>query len=227
MGNCLVPNLCLLIRRRNPIYPLTTPTWVGEPHNTSKQTLRISWKRSCDSSWRSSAGRLHSESWTHPQKPTTNTLGESYGKWGSWYGWLGSHLSERGWVPPDQPFWPPAPAQPDGGWEPRGQSPHPPASVQPDEDVGCLINSLAIQLWLGTPQINTFSIDAMPGKTEVSFEQWYCKVHCVKDHYPESVVWESIVHSLKGAAVDMATYIWALLLVQPTFCKNWPLYLAK
>ena len=30
-----------------------------------------------------------------------------------------------GWVPPEQPLWPPAPAQPDGGWEPRGQPPHP------------------------------------------------------------------------------------------------------
>ena len=28
-----------------------------------------------------------------------------------------------GWAPPDQPFQPPAPAQPDGGWEPRGQPP--------------------------------------------------------------------------------------------------------
>ena len=38
----------------------------------------------------------------------------------------------------------------------------------------------------------------MPGKTEVQH---------VKDHYPESVVWDSIVCSLKGAAVDMARYI--------------------
>ena len=44
----------------------------------------------------------------------------------------------------------------------------------------------------------------MLGKTEVSFEQWYHKVQCVKDHYPESVVWESIVRSLKGAVADMA-----------------------
>ena len=47
----------------------------------------------------------------------------------------------------------------------------------------------------------------MPGKTEVSFEQWYHKVQCVKDNYPESVVWESIVRSLKGAVVDMAWYM--------------------
>ena len=29
----------------------------------------------------------------------------------------------------------------------------------------------------------------------------------MKDHYPESVVWESIMWSLKGAAVDMARYM--------------------
>ena len=40
-------------------------------------------------------------------------------------------------------------------------------------------------------------------KTEVSFEQWYHEVQCVKDHYPESVVWDSIYRSLKGAAVDL------------------------
>ena len=62
-------------------------------------------------------------------------------------------------------------------------------------------------LQLSTPQINTFSGDAMPGKMEVSFKQWYHEVQCVKDHYPESVVWESIIYSLKGAAVDMARYM--------------------
>ena len=47
----------------------------------------------------------------------------------------------------------------------------------------------------------------MLGKTEVSFEQWYHEVQCVKDHYPELVLWESIVRSLKGPAVDMAWYM--------------------
>ena len=44
----------------------------------------------------------------------------------------------------------------------------------------------------------------MPGKIEVSFEQWYHEVQCIKDHYLESVVWESIVRLLKGAAAHMA-----------------------
>ena len=47
----------------------------------------------------------------------------------------------------------------------------------------------------------------MPGKTEVSFEQWYHEVQCIKDHYPESVVQESIVQCLKGAVADMAQYM--------------------
>ena len=47
----------------------------------------------------------------------------------------------------------------------------------------------------------------MPGKTEVSFEQWNHEVQCVKNHYPESVVCESIVRCLKGAVADMAQYM--------------------
>ena len=46
-----------------------------------------------------------------------------------------------------------------------------------------------------------------PGKTEVSYEQWSHEVQCIKDHYPESVVCESIMWSLKGAVADMARYI--------------------
>ena len=58
------------------------------------------------------------------------------------------------------------------------------------------------------PRINTFSGKAMPGKTKVSFsEQWYHEVQYMKDHYPESVVWESMVRFLKGAAADMARYM--------------------
>ena len=60
---------------------------------------------------------------------------------------------------------------------------------------------------LGTTHINTFSGKAMPGKMEVSFKQWYHEVQCVKDHYPESVVWESIVQSLKGTTEVMARYM--------------------
>ena len=70
-----------------------------------------------------------------------------------------------GWVPPGQPFQPPAPAQPDGGWIPPGQPPQPLTPTQPGVDVGHVINTLASGLHLGTPQINTFSGEAMPGKT--------------------------------------------------------------
>ena len=82
----------------------------------------------------------------------------------------------------------PSPTQPGGGWEPRGQPLQPPSPTQPDEYVGHLINTLAMGLQLGMPHINIFSSKAMSGKMEVSFEQWYHEVQCVKDHYPESVV---------------------------------------
>ena len=47
----------------------------------------------------------------------------------------------------------------------------------------------------------------MPGKMEVSFKQCYHEVQCVKDHYPESVFRESIIHSLRGVAANMARYM--------------------
>ena len=72
-----------------------------------------------------------------------------------------------------------------------------------EEDVGYLLSTLTTRLRLGTLRINTFIGGATLGKTEVSFKQWYHEVQCVKDHYLESVVWESIIRSLKGAG-DMA-----------------------
>ena len=82
--------------------------------------------------------------------------------------------------------------------------PHPAPS---GSDVGQLITALALGLHLGTLKINTFSSDITPGKTEVSFEQWNHEVQCIKDHYLELVVSESIIRSLKGAAADMAQYM--------------------
>ena len=116
-------------------------------------------------------------------------------------------LRGGGWAPLRQPFQTPVPVWLDGGWVPPGPPPQPLRPAPANLDVGHLINTLASGLPLGDPRINTFSGKAMPGKTEVSFEQWYHKVQCVKDHYLELVVWESIVQSLKGASVDMAWYM--------------------
>ena len=58
-------------------------------------------------------------------------------------------------------------------------------------DVSCLLSTLAARLRIGTPELT-------PGKTEVSFEQWYHEVQCIKDHYAETVVQESIIRLLKG-----------------------------
>ena len=66
---------------------------------------------------------------------------------------------------------------------------------------------LVAGLRMETPRINTFSGEATPGKTEVSFEEWYHWIPCIKDHYPEAVVWEHIIKSLKGAVADMARYM--------------------
>ena len=116
-------------------------------------------------------------------------------------------FQEREGVPPCQPFWPPAPPQSDGGWASQGPPPQPLTPAQPSAGVGHLINTLMSGLHLGTLRIYTFSMEVTPGKTEVSFEQWYHEGQCIKNHYPESVVWEGIVRSLKGAAADMARYM--------------------
>ena len=42
---------------------------------------------------------------------------------------------------------------------------------------------------------------------EMSYEQWSHEVQCVKDNYPELMVHESIMQSLKGAAADKARYM--------------------
>ena len=205
MRDLLVPNLQPPNGRRKPNYPLATLTWVGGPCTNCKQTLGILWMMSCNSSWRIPAGRSLSESWMHPPETHHQHLGEIL-----WETGILMLMTGR------SPFW-----EGEGGFPQSshfdllplhnrmegGNPEDPPAPIQPNEDVGHLINMLAMGLWLGTPQINTFSGEATPGKTEVLFEWWYHEVQCVKDHYPESVFRESIVHSVKGAAVDMARYM--------------------
>ena len=74
------------------------------------------------------------------------------------------------------------------GWGPGKPTKQSAGSPQANADVNHLLSMLMASLMMDTPRINTFSGDATPGKTKVSFEQWYHKVHCVKDHYPEAVV---------------------------------------
>ena len=73
--------------------------------------------------------------------------------------------------------------------------------------MGQLITALTLGLCIGTPKISTFSGNVAPGETEVSYEQWSHEVQCIKDHYLKSVVRESIMRYLKGAAPDMAHYM--------------------
>ena len=94
-----------------------------------------------------------------------------------------------------------------GGRVPTGPQLPPTSPALAGPDIGQLISALTSGLRIGTPKISTFSGKAAPSKTEVSYEQWSHEVQCVKDHYPESVVCESIMQSLKGAAADMAHYM--------------------
>ena len=80
-------------------------------------------------------------------------------------------------------------------------------SPQANGCVSWLLSKVMAGLGMGSPRINTFSGDATPGKTEVSFEQWYHKVQCVKNHCLEALVWESIIRSLKGAVADMSKFM--------------------
>ena len=73
--------------------------------------------------------------------------------------------------------------------------------------MGQLITALTSGLHIGTPKISTFIGNMALGKTEVSYEQWSHEVQCIKDHYLESVVRESIMRSLKGEAADMSCYM--------------------
>ena len=73
--------------------------------------------------------------------------------------------------------------------------------------MGQLITALTSGLQIGTRKISTFSGEVAPSKTEVSYEEWSHKVQCIKDHYPELVVRESFMWSLRGAAADMARYM--------------------
>ena len=109
------------------------------------------------------------------------------------------------WVPERQTT--PVLSSPAGGRVPSEPPQQLPGPALAGPDMGQLVAALTLGLHIGTPKISTFSGNVAPGKTEVSYEQWSHKVQCIKDHYPESVVRESIMWSLKGAAADMACYM--------------------
>ena len=96
---------------------------------------------------------------------------------------------------------------PAGGRVPSGPLQQLPCPAPAGPDMGQLITALTSGLQIGTPKISTFSGKVTPSKTKVSYKQWSHKVQCIKDHYPESVVRESIMQSLRGAVADMACYM--------------------
>ena len=97
---------------------------------------------------------------------------------------------------------------PAGGRVPSGPPQQSPCPALAGPDMGQLIPALTSGLCnLASPKISTFSGKVAPGKTKVSYEQWSHEVQCIKDHYLESVVRESIMWSLRGAAAGMACYV--------------------
>ena len=84
---------------------------------------------------------------------------------------------------------------------PHRQDSWPAGAPQTEEDTGHLFSTLAARLRLGTPRIIP-SVEIPCQEKNASFE-----LQCLMDHYAESVVWESTVRSLKGAAVYMVWYM--------------------
>ena len=101
----------------------------------------------------------------------------------------------------------PVPNSPAGGRVPSEPPQQSPCPALAGPDMGQLITALTSGLQISTPKISTFSGEVVPSKTEVSYEQWSHEVQCIKDHYPELVVRESIMQSLRGAVSDMACYM--------------------
>ena len=143
--------------------------------------------------------------WLHPQCASLQTTGYAH--------WAVKSPRRMTWRLPFQegedgvPLRQPTPEQLAGGGAPSGPPQRPPCPAPAGPDMGQSITALTLSLHIGTPKISTFSGDVAPGKTEVSYEQWSHEVQCIKDHYPELVVRESIIRSLKGAAADMAHYM--------------------
>ena len=127
--------------------------------------------------------------WMHPQGPNPGPLDNSNKRWGPQCEWWLSYLPGREGMGTQRTatltHWPPSTGR------------------------GCRMSYqyLSHCVATGYSEKNTFGGKAMVGKTEVSLEQWYQGVQCVKDHYLEPVVWESIVWLLKGAVADMAWYM--------------------
>ena len=84
-------------------------------------------------------------------------------------------------------------SSPAGGRVPSGPPWQLPGPAPAGPDMGQLIAALTSGLHIGTLKISTFSGNAAPGKTEVLYEKWSHEVQCIKDHYPELVVRESIM----------------------------------
>ena len=166
MDDLQVPSLWPPDREEIPYSPPNNPYLDGKaPHQFHMNLGDAQLRQLMEDLWQEVSQREVNAS---PQEPILRLLDVSSRRWGPQCGWQGAHLHEREGM----------------GTQRTATSTHWPP--QPDKDVGHLINTLTTRLQLGTLRINTFSGKAMLGKTEVSFEQYYHEVQCVKDLYPET-----------------------------------------
>ena len=209
MGNLQVTKIPPQVGRGTPSTPLVTITRVIVPHANFKQTSGILQMMSCNSSWRISAGRLLSESWMHPPGTHYQHLGGI--QWGNGdpnVDDLGGHLSERGRVGTCRTTTS-TPCFQTTRWRVGTQrtTSSPPAPTQPDEDVGCLINTLATGLQLGTPHINTFQQQSHTRQNGSVFWTMVPQGTVCKRPLPRVIGQRGVsILSLKGAVADMARY---------------------
>ena len=183
--------------------PTNSPKW----GNTTSSPSRAWWPQW---PWALTACRRPA-----PQQPPPNEWVCPSGSREAQGGWPGGHLSRRGKVGPTEAIHSSYRA---ANWRKGSLWTTPVATMSCTGRTRCgAINYCPnIGSAHSTPKISTFSGNMAPGKTEVSYEQWSHGVQCIKDHYPESVVRESIMRSLKGQQQIWLT-IWALLPVSPKF----------
>ena len=75
-----------------------------------------------------------------------------------------------------------------------------------------------------SPHLSSFSGEGTPGKRETSLEQWAIEVESVQGHYPEEVLWENIVRSLRVPATHIVRYLGAQACVTPNLSELEMLY---
>ena len=59
---------------------------------------------------------------------------------------------------------------------------------------------------LSTPKLNIFRGEEFPGNNEVTFNQWILEVRSIQGLYPEAVICDVLIKSLKGTVADFVKF---------------------